>query len=54
MLALAEIKFSNPYSSVSASGFKPTPALLKYNCHDHQLEFNRDGKFVKSIVNGDE
>lgn len=31
MLSLAYIKFINPYSSISPSGYMPTPAFLKIN-----------------------
>lgn len=33
MLSLSSLYFVNPYSSIKSHGYKPTPALLKYNQH---------------------
>ena len=30
MLSLANIRFVNPHSSISPTGFRPTPAMLLY------------------------
>lgn len=40
MLSLAEIRFVNPYSSITSSGFKPTPALLRYDSNNNKLIFD--------------
>ncbi len=31
MLSLSSLYFTNPHSSIKPHGYKPTPALLKYN-----------------------
>lgn len=45
MVSLAYIKFINPYSSISISGYKPTPAILQYSSEDNKLIFGKDIKF---------
>jgi hypothetical protein len=42
MLTIANLKFLNPYSSLSTKGYKPTPALTKvaitYDSKDNKID----------------
>lgn len=49
LLSLAEIRFLNPHSSITASGFRPTPALLKFDVASRGLAFDQSGEFVYKV-----
>jgi hypothetical protein len=49
MLSLAYIQFINPHSSISTSGFQPTPALLRYSQLQHRALITPISEFAKPV-----
>ncbi len=53
MLAIANVKFINPYTSLSSKGYKPTPAITKVSIQKQTKNDKRDDQSppLFSLVN---